>query len=103
MDRGTDGDGAVGDDGEIHAGRYRALDLWNFRADLADDVDHVGAGLTLDVDDHGRRALIPAAGAVVLEAVDNLRDVGDGDGRAVTVGDDNRLVGFGGGDLVVGG
>ena len=77
--------------------------LGNFGADLAHHLDHVGAGLALDVDDDGRRALVPAADAVVLQPVDDDGDVADGDRRAVAVGDDDRLVGLGRRDLVVGG
>ena len=80
-----------------------ALHLGNFGADLLDHVDHVGAGLALDVDDDGRRALVPAAGAVVLQPVDDDGDVADGDRRAVAIGDDDRLVGLRRRDLVVGG
>jgi len=63
----------------------------------------LGAGLPLDVDDDGRRALVPAAGAIVLQPVNDGGDVADGDRRAVAVGNDDRLVGLGGRDLIVGG
>src|SRR6201999_2162781 len=103
VDRGPDSDGAVTDHGQIDAGGNGALQFWNFRADLADHVDDVGAGLALNVDDDGRRALVPTTGAVVLQPVDDLGDVADGDRRAVAVGDNDRLVGVGSRDLVVGG
>src|ERR1700731_2664374 len=61
------------------------------------------AGIPLDIDDHRGRALVPAAGAVVLQAIDDDGDVADGDRRAVAVGDDDGLVGVGGGNLIVGG
>ncbi len=102
MHRGANGYGPVADHREVHAGRDRALQLWNFGADLADDFDDVGAGLPLDIDDDRRRALVPAAGAIVLQAVDDDRDVADRDRRAIAVGDDDRLVGLCRGDLVVG-
>ena len=99
----ANGDGAVGDDGQIDAGGDRALHLWYFFADLPDHLDHIGARLPLDVDDDGRRALVPAAGAIVLQPVNDDRNVADGDGRAVAIGDDDRLVGLRRRDLVVGG
>src|SRR5258705_10718419 len=89
---GANGDGAVADHGQIDAGRNRALHFWNFGADLADNVDHIGAGLPLDIDDDGRRALVPAAGAIVLQPVDDDSDIADGDRRAIAVGDDDALV-----------
>ena len=103
MDGGFDRNGAVADNGEIDAGRDRALHLGDFVPDLPDDLDDVGAGLALDVDDHRRRALIPAAGTVILQPVDDVGNVADGDGRAVAIGDDDRLVGLRRRDLIVGG
>ena len=40
-----------------------------------DRLDHVGAGLALDVDDDRRLALVPAADLAVLQAVDDVGDV----------------------------
>ena len=42
---------------------------------FADRLDDVGAGLAVDVDDDGRRAVVPAADLGVLQAVDDLGDV----------------------------
>src|SRR5216683_2759684 len=103
MHRGANRDGSVADHGQVHTGRDRALKFWDLAADLADDFDHVGAGLPLDIDDDRGRALVPAAVAVVLQTIDDDRDVADGDRRAVAVGDDDGLVGVGGGNLIVGG
>jgi hypothetical protein len=103
MHRRADGDGAVADHGQRHAGRDRALQFGNFRADLAHHLDHVGAGLPLNIDDDGGRALIPAAGAIVLQPIDDVGDVADSDRGAVAIGDDDGLVGVGRRDLVVGG
>ena len=61
--------------------------------DALDRFDDVGAGLALDVDDDGRRALIPAADLVVLQPVDDVGDVAQQHRRAVAIGDDQRLVG----------
>src|SRR5262249_46586361 len=98
-----DGHRAVTDDMQVDAGRDRALYFWNFGADLPHHLDDIGTRLALDVDDDGRRALVPAAGAIILEAIDNDGDVADGDGRTVAIGDDDRIVSFGRRDLVVGG
>src|SRR4029453_4068394 len=84
-------------------GRDRALHLGDFGADLPYHLDDIGARLALDVDDDGRRALVPTAGAIILQPIDDDGDVADGDGGAVAIGDDDRLVGFGRPDLVVGG
>ncbi len=103
MDGSFDRDGAVADHIQFHASGNSALQFRDFRADLADDIDHIGAGLALDIDDDGRRALKPATGAVVLQSIDDIGDVADRDRRAVAVGDDDGLVGVRGRDLVVGG
>ena len=47
--------------------------------------------------------LIPAAGAVVFQSVDDLRDVANRDRRAVAIGDDDRLVRVRRRNLIVGG
>src|SRR2546430_12908933 len=73
-----------------------------FRANLANDFDYVRPRLPLDVDDDGRRALVPAAGAIVLQPIDDDCDVADRDRRAVAIGDDDRLVGLRRRDLIVG-
>src|SRR5207237_5937170 len=100
---GANGHGTVADHGQVYTGRNRALQFASFVANLADDIDHVGAGLPLDIDDDRRRALVPAARAIVLQAVDDLGDVADGNRRAVAIGDDDGLVGLRRRDLVVGG
>ena len=60
------------------------------RLHALDRLDHVGAGLALDVDDHRRHALVPGADLGVLQAVDDLRDVAEQHRRAVAIGDDQR-------------
>src|SRR5260370_29657645 len=103
MHGGANGDRAVADHVQVYTGRDRALQFRHLLADLADHFDNVGAGLPLDIDDDGRRALVPAAGAIVLQPIDDLGDVADGDRRAVAIGDDDGLVGLRRRDLVVGG
>ena len=65
-------------------------------------LDHIGAGLALDVDDDRRHALVEAADLVVLQAVDDVGHVAEQDRRAVAIGDDDVAIGVGRGDLVVG-
>jgi hypothetical protein len=67
-----------------------------------DRLDHVGAGLALHINDHGRLALVPGPDLGVLQTVDNLRNVAQEHRRVVAIGNHQRAVGFGGGELVVG-
>ena len=71
-------------------------------ADALDRLDHVGAGLALDVDDDRRHALVPAADLVVLEPVDDVGHVLEQHRRAVAIGEDDVAIGLGRRDLVVG-
>src|SRR5206468_2427507 len=92
MDRGANGHGAVAHDGQLDTGRHRALHLRNFLAYLANDLDDICTGLTLDLDDDGGRALIPTASAVVFQPIDDLRDVADGDRGSVAISDNDRPI-----------
>ena len=103
MDRGANGHGTVADHVEVHARPECARSFGISARIWRDDFDDVGAGLPLDIDDDGGRALVPAAGAIVLQAVDTIGDVADGNRRAVAIGDDDGLVGLRRRDLVVGG
>ena len=51
--------------------------------DAVDHLDHVGAGLALDVEDDRRHLVHPRGEAHVLRAVDHVGDVGEADRRAV--------------------
>ena len=53
VDRGANGGGAVGDDGELGAGRHRAPQPRQFGAHALHRLDDVGAGLALHVDYDG--------------------------------------------------
>ena len=66
------------------------------------DLDDVGPGLALDVEDDARRAVGPRGEVHVLRAVHGLGDVAEPHRRAVHVGDDDALVLGGGLELVVG-
>ena len=93
VDRGADRAGAVVHDGQVDADRHGALQPRQLRLHPLDGLDHVGAGLALDVDDDGRRALVPGADLGVLQAVDDLGDVAQQHRRAVAIGHDQRSVG----------
>ncbi len=72
--------------------RDRRPQLRQQRVDAVDGVDDVGAGLAVDDHQHRRLAVGEAGIAQVLDAVDDLADVGQADRRAVAVGDDQRAV-----------
>ena len=76
----------VTDDGQ------RGLQARHQRLDPVDDRDDVGAGLALNIDDHGRRQVHPRRRLDVLGVVDRVGDVGKFDRRAVVIGDDQRQV-----------
>ena len=62
-----------------------ALQLRQQLLDAVDDLDHVGAGLALDVDDDRRRLVRPGREPHVLGVVDHVGDVGQADRRAVAL------------------
>ena len=70
--------------------------------DAVDDLDDVGAGLALNVDDQRRRRVHPRLQAIVLGPDLDLRDIGEPDRRAVAVGDDRFRVIVRVADLIVG-
>ena len=71
------------------------------RLDAVHHLDDVRARLPLDVDDHRGRLVHPRGLLDVLHAVDDVRDIGERDRRAVAVGDDERLVIRAGQKLIV--
>ena len=69
-----------------------AVSCGNCSLDAIDHLDHVGAGLALDVEDDRRHLVHPRREAHVLRVLDHLGDVGEEDRRAVAIGDHQRLV-----------
>ena len=65
-------------------------------------LDHVGAGLAVEHDEHGALAVGDARGAHVLHRFLDVGDVLEADRRALLVGDDHRPVLLGGEELIVG-
>ena len=70
--------------------------------DAVDGLDDVGAGLALDVDDHGRLRRCTSRRRACSRARPTTSATSrSSTGRAAALGDDDRPVGVGGGDLVV--
>src|SRR5260221_12125087 len=101
-DGGADGEGAVEDDGGVNALGNGGLDGGRFGADAVGGVNNVGAGLAEDDEQNGALAVQIAGGADVLYGIDDFGDVGEVDGGAFVVADDDGLEVFGVGYLIVG-
>src|ERR1035437_3829452 len=100
--RGANGGGAIGKDLDLHRRGQRGLQARHQGLDAVHDGDDVGAGLALNVEDHGGRGVHPRRGLDVLGVVDGAGDIGELDRCAVMKGDDQRQVVLGGQELVVG-
>src|SRR5258707_798469 len=99
---GADGGGAVENDGGVNALGNGGLDGGRFGADAVDGVNDVGTGLAEDDEQNGALAVQIAGGADVLDGIDDVGDVGEVDGGAFVVADDDGLEVFGVGYLIVG-
>ncbi len=88
VDGGANGVGAVGQDFHLTDFGQRRGQLRQQQLDPIDHGDDVGAGLPLDIHDHGRRAVHPGGLADVFDIVDDVGDIGQLHGSAVLVGDD---------------
>ena len=74
--RGPDRGGAVGQDGDLHAGRQRASKLGQQGLDAVDDLDHICARLPLDIEDHRGGIVHPCRLLHVFGVVDRLGHIG---------------------------
>ena len=101
-DRRADRRGTVAQHVDRHGGGQSRLDLRQQRLDGVDDLDHVGARLTLDVEDDGRRLVCPGSDLVVLGTADRLGDCRQTHWVAIAVGDDDVFELVCVGDLIVG-
>ena len=90
LDRRADRGRAVSEDGELHGGWQRCLELGQKRLDTIHDRDDVGARLPLDIEDDCRYLIHPRCLFNVLHVIDHRGHVGEMYGGAVTVGDDQR-------------
>ena len=102
FDRGADGGGPVGENLHLDRLRQRCLQLRQQLLDAVNYADDVGAGLALDVHDHGWRQVHPGGQPVVLGTVDDVGHVAQPHRRAVAIGDHNRFVLVTGKQLIVG-
>ena len=90
--RSADGVGAVGEDADLNGFRQRRSECGQQRLDPVHDLNDVGAGLPLDVHDDGGNFVHPGGLAQVFDVVHDIGDVGEFDGRAIAVGEDQRTV-----------
>ena len=103
VDRGAHGLGAVAEDGDVDACGQRRLELRQERLHPVGDLDDVGAGLALHVEDDGplARPAQPASWAFSTPSM-TLATSAQADGGAVLVGEDHGLVAGGLEELIVG-
>src|SRR5438105_3359631 len=99
LDRG----GGVVHDAHGRAGRKLPLQARDFALQTRHSLDHVGARLTLDVDDDRGIAVVPATDLVVFKGVDDFGNVLEQYRRAIAVGDHDIAIGARGCNLVVAG
>ena len=90
LDRSPDRRGAVGQHGDLDGRGQSGLELRQARFDAVHDLDDIGAGLALDVDDDRRRVVHPGGLLDVLRVVNHVRHVGEHHGRPVAIGHDDR-------------
>ena len=67
----------------VAAGRQLLLERRQHRLDGVDDLDRVGVGLALHGEHDGALAVVPARGLVVLDRIDDARDVAQAHRMAV--------------------
>ena len=100
-DGGTDRHGPIGQN--FHAGRFRqtALQLRHQLLDPVNHLDHIGAGLALDVDDHCRLFIDPGREITVLLTFIHLGNLLQANGGAIAPGNDHVAILIGRFQLVV--
>ena len=101
-DRGPDGGRAIREHRHIDGRRQGALELGQPRLDAADDVDHVGARLTVNVDNDRRDQVDPGGQLRILGAVPHVGHIRQVHRRTVSIGDDEIPVRVGARQLIVG-
>ena len=98
---GTDRRGAVEHDDHIDPRGNRRLQRRKRLADTVDGVDDIGVGLPEDLHRDARFAVDKTGGANVFDRILDVGDIGQFDGCAVVISDDQRLVIIGFQKLVV--
>ena len=86
--RGADHVGAVGDDFHVHARGQRGLELRQLLFDLIDGGDHIGAGLTLHIENDGLSLVVPGALLGILRGLADAGDIAQVHRRPVLIGND---------------
>ena len=99
---GANGGGPVGQDADLDRRGQRRRELRQQLLDAIDDRDDVRARLPLNIQDDRRNLVHPGGLADVLGIVDDAGNVGQFDGSAVPVRDDERRIIAAGEQLVVG-
>ena len=101
-DGGANGDGAVQNDRGFDSLRKHGLEKRQLRLDAVDGLNNVGAGLAEDGDDDRPASVHISGGAEILRRVHDIGDIGEADGFAIVVTDDQGPIVGSLGDLVVG-
>jgi hypothetical protein len=99
--RGADALRAVGQHGEFRRGGEAGGELRQEGLHAVDDLDHVGAGLALDVDQHRGQIVGPSGEPPILGGILDPRHVAQPQRRAVAPGDDQVAVLLDRAELVV--
>src|SRR6266481_2500866 len=84
-----------------HRGGQRSLQLRQQFLDAVDHRDDVGAGLALNIQDDRRSLVGPGSLLHVLHAIQHGGHVGQPDGRAIAISDDQRSVAIARNELIV--
>ena len=98
---GADGLRAVGQHGNVEAGRHPLPQFRQKRVDAIDGVDDVGIALLGDDEQDRRVVVVPAGGAAVAHAGANGSDVRQPDDRAIRGLYDQRIIFVGVAQLIV--
>ena len=92
LDRRANGQGAIRQDVDFNGRGQRTVQLWQERFDAIDNLNDIGAGLALDIDDDRRDVVHPRCLVYILDAINHRCHVRQHDRRPVAKGDDNRPV-----------
>ena len=88
VDGGADGLRLIHGDVHVDGGGNGGVNLRQHVADAIDGLDDVGARLAEDDDEDGGLAVGIAGVAQVFDGIDDFADIGEADGGAVAIGDE---------------
>lgn len=100
--RGTNGGGPIGRHRQRDGRRQGILQPRQQFLDPVHHFDHIGAGLALNIDQHGRCLAEPGGLPVVFDVADHMRNLMEADGRAAAVGHHHLRKLFGAQQLIIG-